>query len=524
VAIKNPRLKKPNITTEYTPQMLDEMRKCVLDPVYFINNYVHIRHPKLGRIPFKLRPYQIKLIRAYQSNRWCISKIARQSGKTETTCAYLTWFAIFHEEKNILVAANKLAGAKEIVSRIQGIYEELPNWLKPGIDEKEFNKTTLAFENRTKIIAQATSQNTGRGLAISLLYMDELAFVPPHIQKEMWTSLQPVLSTGGSCIVSSTPNGDSDLFAEFWRKAESGKEWFPISVRWDEIPGRDEKFRRETIELIGERRWRQEYECEMLTSEHTLIDPDKLTAAENRIDGIQTYEIFGNSINQTFWKIPSRHHTYIVGVDPSQGTGNDYSVIQVFEFPSMEQVMEYRTNKESPTELYSYLKSLVRFLERNSARTYFSVENNALGQAITSLYEADVDPIEKGIFMSEEGKDTLGYNSNIKTKNLGLISFKEMFERGHLIINSKQLISELKNLVRKGNTFEAKTGGTDDTVFATLICIRIVEDMAQHDVAAYAKMYSFQHVKAENWSYENEEVRLKDGEEEDEGYMPFLMG
>lgn len=523
MASSNPRLKKPNSVVEYTAEMIDEIRKCIIDPVYFINNYVYIRHPMKGRVPFKLYDYQVKMVRAYQSNRWCIAKISRQAGKTETSCAYLLWFAIFHAEKNILVAANKLAGAKEIINRIQGIYEELPDWLKPGIDEKEFNKTNLAFENKSKIIAQATSQNTGRGLSISLLYLDELAFVPPHIQKEMWTSIQPVLSTGGSCIVSSTPNGDSDLFAELWRKAEAKKAWFPISVKWNEVPGRDEKFKAEQIALIGERRWRQEFETEMLTTEHTLIDPDKLAEAERRLIDQRTFEIFGNSINQTFWKIPARHQTYVVGVDPAQGTGNDSSVVQVFEFPSMEQVMEYRTNQESPSELYSYLKTLLRFLERNSKITYFSVENNALGQAITSLYEADVDPIEKAVFMSEEGKDTLGYNSNIKTKNRALIAFKEMFERGQLTINSPQLIKELKDLVRKNNTFEARTGSTDDTVFATLICIRIVEDMAAYDIAAYAKLYSFHNVKTENWSTDEDPYDNSNGDDED-GYMPFLMG
>jgi hypothetical protein len=259
---RNPRVKKPFIQMEYTKEMVDEIRKCIVDPVYFINTYVYILHPKHGRIRFKLYDFQEDIVRTYQANRWSISKIARQSGKTETTCAYLAWYALFHPEKTILVAANKLSNAKEIISRIQGIYEELPDWIKPGIDESEWNKTSLAFENKSKIMAQATSQNTGRGFAISLLYLDELAFVPPHIQQLMWASIQPVLATGGSCIISSTPNGSIDLYSQLFREAEAGLSAFAaIDVKWWQVPGRDEAFKLEQIGLIGQRRWDQEFEC-----------------------------------------------------------------------------------------------------------------------------------------------------------------------------------------------------------------------------------------------------------------------
>ena len=518
---RNPRVKKPFIQMEYTQEMVNEIRRCIVDPVYFINTYVYILHPKHGRIRFKLYDFQEDMIKTYQNNRWSISKIARQSGKTETTCAYLAWYALFHPEKTILVAANKLSNAKEIISRIQGIYEELPDWLKPGIDESEWNKTSLAFENKSKIMAQATSQNTGRGFAISLLYLDELAFVPPHVQQLMWASIQPVLATGGACIISSTPNGSIDLYSQLFREAEAGLSAFAaIDVKWHQVPGRDEAFKLEQIGLIGQRRWDQEFECKFLTSEHTLIDLDMLDHAEKMLSPPAIS--VGSLFQQVFWKVPNKMATYIVGVDPSQGVGNDFSVIQVYEFPSMEQVAEYRTNQESPAELYSYLKSLLKFLEKNGKYVYYSVENNALGQAIIALYEADVNPLEKAIFMSEEGKDTLGYNSNVKTKNKSLIAFKEMFERGQLKINSPILIKELKTLVRKENTFKAQIGSTDDCVFASLIVIRMVEDMADSDMVAYNKLYSFNNVTIDNWKAEtNDEFNERWDEN---GYMPFSFG
>lgn len=520
---KNPKIKRPFTQTTYTVKQVEELKKCITDPVYFINNYVYILHPKKGKVKFKLYDYQEKLIRSYQQNRFNIVKASRQVGKTETSTAYLLWFALFHGDKTILVAANKLTNAKEVINRAQGIYEELPDWLKPGIDESEWNKTSLSFENGSKIIAQATSASTGRGFAISLLYLDELAFVPPHVQAEMWTSIFPVLSAGGSCIISSTPNGSTDLYHDLFIEAEAKKNSFvAINVAWDEPPGRDEKFKESVIQDIGLQRWKQEYLAEFLTSEKTLLDYDMLNHAEKMLPSNPVMKV-GSLFGQEFWKTPSRDSTYIVGVDPAQGVGNDFSVIEVFEFPSMEQVAEYRSNTQSPAELYSYLKTLLRFLERNSRDVFYSVENNAIGQAVIALYEADINPLEKAIFMSEDGKDTLGYNSNNSTKNKALVAFKELFERGHLKINSKHLIRECKTLVRKDNTFKAQLGAnnTDDCVFATLICIRIVEDMAQFDRRAYEKMYSFQHVKEDsNWEYQAPTPT----ETSDDGFMPFIMG
>ncbi len=267
MAKKNPRLKKSGTVEEYTPEMIAEIRKCKLDPAYFARNYVMIKHAKRGKIKFALYPYQEEMLQMYKDNRYNIILSARQTGKTETTCAFLLWFAIFHSDKTILVVSNKSSNAKEMIGKIQYAYEELPNWLKPGIDADSWNKHECKFENKSRIIAQGTSTDSGRGLSISLLYCDEFAFVRPHIQAEFWDSISPTLATGGACIISSTPNGDSNLFAELWRKATLGglsEDDAPFKskhVPWDAPPGRDEKFKRQQIAILGERKWRQEYEC-----------------------------------------------------------------------------------------------------------------------------------------------------------------------------------------------------------------------------------------------------------------------
>lgn len=167
---KNPGLKRSNVPVEYTREMIVELQRCAMDPVYFIKNYVYIKHAKRGKIKFDLYDYQEEMVKKYHSNRFNIVLSARQTGKTETTCAFLLWSAIFKPDQTILVASNKSKNAMEIIAKIQYAYEELPHWLKPGIDENSWNKHTCAFDNKSRIVATTTSADSGRGMAISLLY------------------------------------------------------------------------------------------------------------------------------------------------------------------------------------------------------------------------------------------------------------------------------------------------------------------------------------------------------------------
>jgi hypothetical protein len=193
---------------------------------------------------------------------------------------YILWFAMFHDDKKCLVASNKNSNAIEIMSRIEYAYEELPLWLKPGC--KYFNKHSVEFDNGSKIESQATSEKTGRGGSYSLVMLDELAFVPRRIQDAMWVSLAPTISTGGSIIVSSTPNGDQDLFATLWRTAEMGstgpdeENFTPVRVNWDEHPDRDESFQRTMISKVGALMWRQEYECFCKDTKLTINNNGKI--------------------------------------------------------------------------------------------------------------------------------------------------------------------------------------------------------------------------------------------------------
>ena len=217
---KNEFIKRPNALTEYSNENLMDLYRCASDPVYFAKKFIMVQHPKRGAIPLNLYDYQVRAIEGFLHNRWCIVKAGRQLGKTTIIAVYLLWFACFNKDKNVLVASKDNSGAMDIMDRIRFAYEELPAWLKPGV--KAYNRHSIEFDNGSAIRSVSTTENTGRGKSISLLMLDELAFVRTSIQGAMWTALAPTLSTGGSCIISSTPNGDSELFAQLWREAVSG--------------------------------------------------------------------------------------------------------------------------------------------------------------------------------------------------------------------------------------------------------------------------------------------------------------
>lgn len=500
---KNPQIKPAGEVEAYTAEQVQELAKCRRDPIYFIKKYVMIQHPTKGAVPFNLYPYQENMIRGYMDNRYVVVLSARQTGKSVTSGAYLLWFAMFHFDKTILIASNKNDNAMEMIQRMRFSYENLPNWIKPGVLEDGWNKHNIGFDNGSRIISTATSEDSGRGLSISLLFLDEFAFVQPGIQDEFWTSIAPTLSTGGSCIMTSTPNGDMNIFAQIWRGANIPKDnnsalgvndFLPIRVRWDEPPGRDEDFKQAQIAKLGERKWMQEYECEFLSSDRLLIDSIFLANLSTEVEAIRPKFAVKDVI---FWSDIIEGGTYLVGVDPSTGSGEDFSVISIFEFPSMKQVGEFRSNTMSTTFVYSILKNVIKFLEQKNTTVFFSVENNGVGEGIIALFEADENPPQMAEFVSEEGKNRRGMVTTRKSKMKACVNLKEMLEKGNITISSRILLAELKSYVRHGGSYRAQIGGTDDCISAVLIIIRILEEISSFEQDAYDKLYS---VENDEWS------------------------
>jgi len=509
---KNPLIKKANAPTEYTLEQVKELDRCSKDPVYFIQTYCRIQHPVRGAIPFELYDYQIDMIRSFHERKSVVVLSARQTGKSTVSSMYLLWFAMFNFDKTVLIASNKNKGAMEMILRIQYAYQFLPAWLKPGIEDDGWNKHSMKFDNKSRIESTATSDDSGRGMSISLLYLDEFAFVKNAIAEEFWTSIAPTLATGGDCIMSSTPNGDSNIFAQIWRGANVGANGFhAIFVPWDAPPGRDEEFKENEIGRIGDRRWLQEYECQFLSSDALLIDSLTLTTLTKIIKDIEPAFKMREVV---FYKKPERDKTYLVGVDPATGSGGDFTVIEVFEFPSMVQIAEFRSNTMSSAVVYPILKNILRYLEQTGSTIYFSVENNGVGEGIIALYEADENPPEYAEFVSEEGKNRTGMYTTARTKMRACLDLKEMVEGNTIKIASKVLLQELKEFARKAGGYEARQGSTDDCVSAALIIMRLLREMATFEQEAFDKLHA---MEDDHW----DESDYSEGGDDDPAPMSF---
>lgn len=418
--------------------------------------------------------------------------------------AYMLWYAMFKKDKTVIIASNKESNAMEMIHRIRFMYERIPDWLKAGVPSDGWNKHSVAFDNGSRIISEATSDNTGRGKGASLLFLDEFAFVRDNIQEDFWSSAAPTLATGGDCIICSTPNGDTNRFAQLWRGANinqamlhhaaleehaevSGNDFYPVEVRWDEPPGRDLKFKESEIRKIGELKWKQEYECQFLSSDPVLIDTVVAARLTDVTKMVKPYAVIQDII---FFEAPQPNGVYLVGVDPSTGSGHDFTAISVWKFPDMIQIAEYRSNTMSSVSAYQTLKRLLRVFEKAQATVYFSVENNGVGEALIALYEADETPPETAEFVSESGQKRRGMTTTGKSKIKACMAFKEMIERDTMKVRSPALVAEIKHFIRKQGSYSAKAGATDDLVSSSLIVVRLLEEISSFDQDAYDKLYA----------------------------------
>ena len=269
IYLGNPNLKKANTSIEFTEDNIIEFLRCKEDPVYFAENYVKIVNVDRGLIPFDMYEFQKKLITNFHKNRFNICKMPRQTGKSTTVVSYLLHYAIFNDNVNIGILANKASTARELLERLQIAYENLPKWMQQGI--LSWNKGSLMLENGSKIIAASTSASAVRGMSFNIVFLDEFAFIPNNIADQFFASVYPTISSGKSTkvIIVSTPHG-MNHFYRMWHDAERGKnEYVPTDVHWTEVPGRDEKWKAQTIANTSEQQFRVEFEC---VSGETLID------------------------------------------------------------------------------------------------------------------------------------------------------------------------------------------------------------------------------------------------------------
>ena len=500
-------IKKAHAPIKYTLEEVKHLEACmdpVTGPLYFAKNFIRIQHPVRGSIPFEPYEYQIRLIEAYHQNKQCIAMLPRQMGKTTCAVAYLLWYTMFVPDCQVLIAAHKYEGAKDIMDRYRFGYENLPDFIRAGV--YSYNRNTIEYDNGARIQATTTTENTGRGKSLSLIYCDEFAFVqPPEKAKEFWTALSPTLATGGKCIITSTPNSDEDQFALIWKEAnkrfdEHGNEtavgvngFYSYFAHWNEHPDRDEKWAALERAKIGEERFRREFDCEFLIFDETLINAVKLVDLKG-VDPIMT-------MGQTRWyKEIDPRCTYLVALDPSLGTGGDYGAIQVFEMPSMEQVAEWRHNLTPIQAQVRHMREILKFIHEQAVekggtpQMYYSVENNTLGEAALVVISDIGEDQFHGLFLSEPmrkghvRKFRKGFNTTHRTKITACSRLKNLVETHKMKLNSKPLISELKTFVAHGVGFGAKPGEHDDLVSATLLIIRMAAVLSDWDPKIYEKM------------------------------------
>lgn len=458
---------------DFSKEEIKEIVSCKADPIYFIRNYVRLLNPDKGTIPFEPYPYQEKMIEMFNNNRFSLGLSSRQSGKTTTSAAYFLWYVIFNDEKTIGVMANKLSMAIEILDRIKNMYVLLPRFLKVPIIE--WNKKSMVLSNKSRIITSATTTSAFRGFTLSILYGDEFAFVPANIQSDFMASVYPTITAGTTTkiIFTTTPNGMSGEFYRLWTEAIENKNTFKtLKFTWKDVPGRDEKWKEETIKNIGPTRFEVECNSSFLGSSNTLISPDTLQNLRWK-----TPKVIQDKILK-FYHLPEKNHIYFMTVDVGLGRGLDYSTFCIFDITNIEkveQVAVYRNNQIEPLVFPSVLAKAISYYNN----CFVLVENNGAGKEIADILFNDYE-IENLLFTrkenrngtSETGAYRLSFNgfpgvtTTKSVKSKGCINFKQFIESGKLILNDHQTISELMSFIDvKGNgTYSADQGEHDDLV------------------------------------------------------------
>ncbi len=494
--------KKAHTRESFTEFQIKDLIECANEDTgyhYFTKNFFYIQHPVRGKMLFEPFEYQTRLLDAYHGHRFNINMLPRQMGKTTCAAGYLLWYAMFHPDQTILISAHKYTGSQEIMQRVRYAYELCPDHIRCGVIN--YNKGSIEFDNGSRIMSTTTTGNTGRGMSISLLYCDEFAFVPPNIADEFWTSISPTLATGGKAIITSTPNSDEDTFATIWKEAnkkfdEFGNEqdvgingFFPFTCAWSEHPDRDDAWAVQERSRIGEERFRREYNCEFLIYDETLVSSICLAGMEGKSPIL--------NMGQTRWyKEPSKDFVYAIALDPALGTGGNSAAIEVFELPAFTQVAEWQHNLTPISGQIKVLKEILKYIQEcvgdgNTNNIYWSVENNAVGEAALICIRDIGEENFPGLFVSEPirkghvRKFRKGFNTTHKTKISAAARLKYLIESGKMKINSKPLISELKAYIASGITFKAKEGEWDDLVSACLLVVRMSQVLADWDSRIY---------------------------------------
>ena len=490
VYLGNPNLKKANTQIEFTEENIQEFIKCKEDPVYFAQNYVKIVTLDHGLQPFKTYDFQERLINNFHTNRFNICKMPRQTGKSTTVVSYLLHYAVFNDSVNIGILANKAATARELLGRLQTAYENLPKWMQQGIIS--WNKGSLELENGSKILAASTSASAVRGMSFNILFLDEFAFVPNHIADSFFASVYPTITSGKSTkvIIVSTPHG-MNHFYRMWHDAEKGRnEYIPTDVHWSEVPGRDDKWKQQTIANTSEAQFKIEFECEFLGSVDTLVAPSKLKSLvyENPMQSNAGMDIY---------EPPNEKGDYVITVDVARGVGEDYSAFVIFDITQFPHkiVAKYRNNEIKPM----LFPNIIWEMAKKYNEAFILCEVNDIGDQVASIIQYDLE-YQNLLMCSMRGragqivgqgfsgkKTQLGVKMSKTVKKVGSLNLKTMIEENKLTFCDYEIISELTTFISKHGSFEAEEGCNDDlamclVIYAWLVAQDYFKELTDQDV------------------------------------------
>ena len=490
IYLGNPNLKKANTPIQFTKDQVAEFIKCKKDPVYFAAKYVKIVSLDEGLVPFDMYKFQKKLIKNFHTNRFHICKMPRQTGKSTTVVSFLLHYAVFNDNVNIGILANKAATARELLGRLQTAYENLPKWMQQGIIA--WNKGSLELENGSKILAASTSASAVRGMSFNIIFLDEFAFVPNHIADSFFASVYPTITSGKSTkvIIVSTPHG-MNHFYRMWHDAERGRnDYIPTEVHWSEVPGRNAKWKKQTIANTSEEQFRVEFECEFLGSVDTLISVAKLKTLvyNDPIKKNAGLDIYENPIDD---------HSYIITVDTARGIDGDYSAFIVFDITDFPYrvVAKYKNNEIKPM----LFPSIIHDIAKAYNWAYTLIEVNDIGDQVASILFFDLE-YENVLMCSMRGragqivgsgfsgkKSQLGVRMTSAVKKLGCSNLKTLLEDDKLATCDYDIIAELTTFVQRKNTFMAEEGCHDDlamclVIFSWLVAQDYFKEMTEQDV------------------------------------------
>jgi hypothetical protein len=494
----NSNLKAAGVVVEFTQENIQEYIKCSQDPVYFVDNYCYIVTIDKGLQQFKLYECQKEKIETIHNNRKVIIMEGRQQGKTTTAAAYILWYTLFQGSKNVAILANKASTAREILSRYQLMYENLPLWMQQGVTT--WNKGDVELENGSKVFTAATTAAGIRSKSVNLLYIDEAAIIPNTVAESFFTSVYPTISAGttSKILITSTPLGYNH-FWKFWNDAEKGRNDFvPMFIPYWKIPGRDEAWAEEQRRQLGELKYNQEVMCKFLGSSLTLVDASTIAK-------LSPDEIIHTKDGLDLTEYPKKGHQYCIIADIAKGVGGDYSAFVIVDMTELpyKMVGKYRNNKISPL-LYP---NVIHKIATDYNDAYVLIEINISEQVAYILHDELM--YENIIFVNRTtmgqvvsggfggGKVQFGVNTDKRVKRIGCHNFKSMVEENKLIVNDIDTISEISTFIEKKGSYEADDGYHDDLVmplvlFGWLTTNTYFKDLSIKDVNLRKSMYEKQ--------------------------------